>query len=205
MRHCGLRADRRTGRLRGMGQGAHVLMPHSSDIAIVATAQTPTVRSVPQNEVQLLVPTVNVALGARRDLPTGCGVHLRRQLRLPHRRTVRLRPQPRGRRRVAADLGVTRRDGRRVGAVRSVGPPHARRHRCGAGLRVGQVLTVEPCRSCGRNSSTRTISPLSASIRCPSPESRHVSCSIRARRPSVTSPRSSPAAGGTPWTIPTPS
>jgi acetyl-CoA acetyltransferase len=37
-------------------------MPHSSDIAIVATAQTPTVRSVPQNEVQLLVPTVNVAL-----------------------------------------------------------------------------------------------------------------------------------------------
>jgi acetyl-CoA acetyltransferase len=37
-------------------------MPHSSDIAIVATAQTPTLRSVPQNEVQLLVPTVNAAL-----------------------------------------------------------------------------------------------------------------------------------------------
>ena len=51
-------------------------MPHSTDIAIVATAQTPTVRSVPQNEVQLLVPTVNAALEraavSRKDVGFTC-------------------------------------------------------------------------------------------------------------------------------------
>lgn len=37
-------------------------MPAATDIAIVATAQSPTVRLSPQSEVQLLVPTVNEAL-----------------------------------------------------------------------------------------------------------------------------------------------
>jgi acetyl-CoA acetyltransferase len=51
-------------------------MPSSTDIAIVATAQTPTVRSVPQNEVQLLVPIVNAALDqagiSRKDVGFTC-------------------------------------------------------------------------------------------------------------------------------------
>jgi acetyl-CoA acetyltransferase len=51
-------------------------MPSPTDIAIVATAQTPTIRSVPQNEVQLLVPIVNAALEqagiTRRDVDFTC-------------------------------------------------------------------------------------------------------------------------------------
>jgi acetyl-CoA acetyltransferase len=51
-------------------------MPSTTDIAIVATAQTPTMRSVPQNEVQLLVPTVNAALAkagiSRKDIGFTC-------------------------------------------------------------------------------------------------------------------------------------
>jgi acetyl-CoA acetyltransferase len=51
-------------------------MAHSTDIAIVATAQTPTVRAVAENEVQLLVPIVNSALEqvglSRKDVGFTC-------------------------------------------------------------------------------------------------------------------------------------
>jgi acetyl-CoA acetyltransferase len=58
-----------------MDQGAHVLMP-ATDIAIVATAQTPAVRAARRNEVQLLVPTVNSVLDkvglTRKDVDFTC-------------------------------------------------------------------------------------------------------------------------------------
>lgn len=51
-------------------------MPTSTDIAIVATAQTRTVRQADESEVQLLVPTVNAALAhagiTRRDIGFTC-------------------------------------------------------------------------------------------------------------------------------------
>ena len=99
--------------------------------------------------------------------------------------------EPRGRRRVAADLGVARRDGRRVGAVRGVGAAAARRHRHRARVRLGQVVAVEARRDLGRSNSTRTTSARSASTRRRSRRCRRARCSTRARRPSATSPRSS--------------
>jgi acetyl-CoA acetyltransferase len=51
-------------------------MATATDIAIVAVAQTPTVRTAPQSEVQLLVPTVNTVLEkaglTRRDIGFTC-------------------------------------------------------------------------------------------------------------------------------------
>ncbi len=51
-------------------------MPPATDIAIVAVAQTPTVRAARENEVQMLVPTVNSALDkiglTRRDIGFTC-------------------------------------------------------------------------------------------------------------------------------------
>ena len=51
-------------------------MSAATDVAIVAVAQTPTVRAAAENEVQLLVPTVNAALESvgltRRDVGFTC-------------------------------------------------------------------------------------------------------------------------------------
>ena len=92
-------------------------------------------------------------------------------------RTVRVRAEPRGRRRVAADLRVARRDGRRVGAVRGVGAPAARRHRHRARVRLGQVVAGRSPSRCIRCSSTRTTSRRSASTRGRSPRCRRGRCS----------------------------
>ena len=76
----------------------------------------------------------------------GDRVHVLGQRRLPRGCAVRVRRQPRGDRRVAADLGVARRDGRRVGAVRSVGAAPARRRRRRARVLVGHLLARQPAR-----------------------------------------------------------
>ncbi len=96
---------------------------------------------------------------------------------------------------MAADLRVARRDGRRVGAVRSVGAAAARRHRHRARVRFGEVVAVESRRDVGP--AARPVLPraLWASIPRRSPASRRGRCSTRARRPSATSPKSSPATG----------
>ncbi len=88
---------------------------------------------------------------------------MRGVVRLPHRRSVRVRLQPRGRGRVAADLGVARRDGRRVGAVRSLGAVAARRHRHRVGVRFRQVVAVEARGDVG--AATRPVLPRSAGRR----------------------------------------
>ena len=68
------------------------------------------------------------------------------QLRLPGRAAVRVRQRARRRGRVAADRGVARRDGRRLGAVRGVGADPVRRRRLGAGLRVREVVAGRSAR-----------------------------------------------------------
>ena len=100
---------------------------------------------------------------------------------------------------MAAGLGVARRDGRRVGAVRGVGPPAARRHRHRARDRLGQVVAGRRRARSSRSRSTRTRSRRSASTPCRSPGSRRGRCSTRARPPSATSPRSSRAAARRRW------
>ena len=73
-------------------------------------------------------------------------LHDRRQLRLPVRHAVRVRAEHRRRRRVAAGLREPRRDGRRVGAVRGLAAPAARRHRHRARHRLGQVVAGHAAR-----------------------------------------------------------
>ena len=53
---------------------------------------------------------------------------------------VRVRRQPRGHRRLAADLGEPRGDGRRVGALRGLGAAPARRHRLRPRVLLGHLL-----------------------------------------------------------------
>ncbi len=110
-------------------------------------SRRPCAASIERNEVEILMPVV-----ARGD----------RALR--HRRArrsaspcsgscdylagpaVRVRHGARRRRRVAADRGVARRDGRRLGALRGVGAAPARRRRHGARLRVRQVVARRSAR-----------------------------------------------------------
>ena len=111
------------------------------DVAVVGFAQSPYARSeLERNEVEMLMPVIREAIERARHPAEGDRLHGLRQLRLPRRAAVRVRDRARRRRRVAADPRVARRDGRRVGAVRGVGAPPARRHRLGAGVRVRQVV-----------------------------------------------------------------
>ncbi len=73
-------------------------------------------------------------------------LHLLGELRLPRRRAVLVRLRARRARRLAADLGEPRRDGRRVGAVRGVGAAAARRRRHRPGVRLRQVVARRPAR-----------------------------------------------------------
>ena len=84
------------------------------------------------------------------------GVHVLGQRRLPHRRHVHVRADARSRGRVAADLRVARGDGRRVGALRSVGALAARRRRCRARVRVGPR---EPRRVAARDAARSSSIP----------------------------------------------
>ena len=112
----------------------------SQDIAIVGYAQSPSWREAELTEMQFLFPVIADAIAMAGHRPPRHRLHVRGQLRLPVGADVRVREQPRGRRRVAADLRVPRRDGRRVGDVRGVGAPAARRHRPRARVRLGQEL-----------------------------------------------------------------
>ena len=131
----------------------------------------------------------------RRDV----GVHVLGQRRLPHRRHVHVRADARSRGRVAADLGVARGDGRRVGALRSVGAPAARRRRRRARVRVGpREPRARRCARRSRSSSIPTTSRRSAPTTCRSPRSRRRRCSSAPARPRRTSRRSSRNAVATP-------
>ena len=177
-------------------RGAHLLMA-ATDIAVVGFAQTPSVRKARESEVQLLVPIVTEALERagldRREVGFTCAGSCDYLTGGP----FAFVSEPRSRGRVAADLGVARRDGRRVGAVRSVGAVAARRHRHRVGVRLRQVVAVEARRDVG--AATRPVLPRAAGCRSRrrSPVSRRARCSTRARRPSATSPKSSCATGAT--------
>ncbi len=67
-------------------------------------------------------------------------LHLPRQLRLHHRPGLLLRVQPRRHRRVAAQTGLARRDGRGLGPLRGVAPAAGGRHRDRRGHRVGPLV-----------------------------------------------------------------
>ena len=71
-------------------------------------------------------------------------LHLPRQLRLHHRPGVLVRPEPRRHRRLAAQAGLPRRDGRRLGAVRSLAAAAAGRHRDRRRDRLGPVVDRGP-------------------------------------------------------------
>ena len=87
------------------------------------------VRNTDKTEAQMLLEVITGAVERRRHHPRRGRLHLRRQLRLRGRPGVLVRAEHRRHRRVAAQARLARRDGRRVGAVRGVGPAAARRHR----------------------------------------------------------------------------
>ena len=102
---------------------------------------------------------------AHRAHPRRRRLHVRRELRLHLGRDVLVRQQPRRHRRVAAQARLARRDGRRVGDVRSVAPPAPRRHRDRGGHRFGSFVDRRSRARSTRWRWTRTTSRRSASIR----------------------------------------
>ena len=106
------------------------------DVAIVSFEQAPLDQPPGMTETTLLLPTITDALARVGLTRSRCAVHVFGERRLPHGRRVHVRADARSGRRVAADLRVARRDGRRVGAVRGVGAAAARRHRCRARVRI---------------------------------------------------------------------
>ena len=93
--------------------------------------------------------------------------------------------------------GVARRDGRRVGAVRGVGAPAARRHRHRGRVRLRAVVDRRPGAS-ARCSSIRTTSRRSASTPLSLRRAAGAGAARRGQgRPSARSPRSRRAAGAT--------
>ena len=117
------------------------------------------------------------ALGDGGHRPPRHRVHRVGQLRLPRRSGVRVRADHRGDRRVAADLRVARRDGRRVGDVRGVHPPAGGRHRPRPRVQPRALVAGQARGRSGRCSSTRTTSRRSASTRRRSPRCRRARCS----------------------------
>ena len=92
--------------------------------------------------------------------------------------------------RLAPHRGVARRDGRRLGALRGVGPAPARRRRHGARLRVRPLVAGRDRATCSPCSSTPTTSRRSGPTPSASPPSRRGPCSTRAAPPSERWPRS---------------
>ena len=125
--------------------------------------------------------------------------------RLPRRRRLQLRDDPRRRRPVAAHPGEPRRDGRRLRPLRGVGEAPARRRRLRPDLRLRQVVAGPDPRGAVAASSTRTTSPRCGPTRSAWPPCRPGSASRRAPSPRSRWPRSPAAAAATPSTTPTPS
>ena len=124
-RHPGWEADRRA-RRRPRASTRSTCCERRRHRLVRASRRS--TRTPSMTETQMLYPVITEALeGAgidrRRDR-----LHVLGQRRLPRRRPFTF-VQPRSHRRVAADLRVARRDGRRVGPVRGVGPAPARRRR----------------------------------------------------------------------------
>ena len=108
-------------------QGASVMR----DVAVVSFAQTPYVRRERErSEVEMLMPVIAQAI-ERSGIPKARDrLHLLGQLATTSPgQAVRLRRRGRCARRLAADLRVARRDGRRLGALRGVGQDPVRRTR----------------------------------------------------------------------------
>ena len=109
------------------------------DVAIVSFAQAP-LDQPPGRPRPDAVADDHRGPRARRARRVATCIHVLGQRRLPGRRHVHVRADARSGRRVAADLRVARRDGRRVGAVRGVGAVAARRRRRRARVRLGSGL-----------------------------------------------------------------
>ncbi len=135
--HPALGADRRARRSRRAAEGTHVMR----DVAIVSVAQSDHRRAVPEiGEVEMVQPVIAAALDGCRGEDLRHRVHLLGELRLPGRPGVQLRDDSGCGRRLAADRGVPRRDGRRLGAVRGLAEDPGRSRRHGARLRLLQGL-----------------------------------------------------------------
>ncbi len=111
------------------------------DVAIVSFARRPRrAASGSATRSRCSSPCIAEAID-RSAIPTqGDRLHRLGELRLPRRAPLLLRHGARRRGRLAPHRGVARRDGRRVGALRGVGAPPARRHRRGARLRVRALV-----------------------------------------------------------------
>ena len=122
-------------------------LPLMRDVAVVSfVCSRDVARDGGHNETEMIVP--DAARGDRGvgHPEEGDRVRLLGQPRLPAGRTVRVRVGARRGRRVAADPGEPRRDGRGVGALRSVGRDPDRRGRQRARLRLRQVVARRPAR-----------------------------------------------------------
>ena len=127
-----LDADRRARRGRPHARREDLLMAAHrgpDDIAIIGWNISPMVRRTGKSETQMLLEVVTGACADAGITRKRGRLHLRRQLRLRGRAGLLLRAEHRRHRRVAAQPRLARRDGRRLGAVRGVGPPAAGRHR----------------------------------------------------------------------------
>ena len=138
---------------------------HPDDIAIIGWSISPMVRSTDKTEAQMLLEVITGAVDdagiTRADVDFTCAG----QLRLRRRPGVLVRAEHRRHRRVAAQARLARRDGRRVGALRGLGPAAARRHRRRAS-RWARVARRPPTpRSSTRWRWTRTTSRRSAPTR----------------------------------------
>ena len=116
------------------------------DVAIVSFAQSGSLVDVAETETQMLFPVINEAI-ERSGIPRAdIGFTCSGSADYLAGTAVRLRRQPRGGGRLAADLRVPRRHGRRLGALRGVGAAPARRRRRRPRLLVGHLLAQRPAR-----------------------------------------------------------
>ena len=181
-------------------------MSSMRDVAIIAFAQTPLVRrEEARNEVEMLMPIVGQVLDQAGLPHDQHRLRVLGQLRLPGRPGLLLRDDPRQRRPVAADLGVPRRDGRRLGAVRGLGEDADRHGRHRPDLLLRQVVARR--HPPGADPPARPLLPGPAVARLGG-HGRPAGPGLPRRRrssPRPRWPRWPPAAGGRPRPTPTPS
>ena len=92
----------------------------------------------------MLLEVITGAVERRRHHPRRRRLHLRRELRLRGRPGVLVRAEHRRHRRVAAQARLARRDGRRLGDVRGLGPPAAGDIDVAVAMGSGRSSTADP-------------------------------------------------------------
>ena len=157
-------------------------------------AISPMVRSTDKTEAQMLLEVITGAVDRRRHHAPRGRLHVRGKLRLRRRPGVLVRAEHRRHRRLAAEARLARRDGRRVGDVRGVAPPAARRHRRRGGDGIGPLVDRRPDADLPDGDGPVLPRPAGRRRRVASPRSRPGRSSTRARSPSARWPRSRPGA-----------